>query len=161
MAAVDYFLKIDGIKGESTDDKHKGEIEIESFHWGAVNEADRSSRSAGLGAGRVAIQDMHISKKNDSASPLLFLACATGQHIKQVLLTCRKAGGKQEDYMKVTLSDAMVSSYQASGGGQVVPTDQFSLNFAKLEFSFSPQTATGGLGSPNKAGWDLMTNKKV
>jgi type VI secretion system secreted protein Hcp len=163
MAQVDYFLKIDGIKGESTDKAHKGEIEIESFSWGETNDVDRSSRSAGLGAGRVAMQDMHVTKKNDSASPLLMFACAKGDHLKSALLTCRKAGGTQQDYMKITLTDAMISSYQIGGssGGDIVPTDQFSMNFAKIEFSFAPQDQTGKLGSPIKTGWDLTTNTKV
>ncbi|PWT92716.1 MAG: type VI secretion system tube protein Hcp [Blastocatellia bacterium] len=161
--AKDYFLKLDSIKGESTDAKHKGEIEVESFSWGATNPHDRSSRAGGLGAGRVQFQDLHVTKLVDSASPLLALACAAGDHIKEANLTVRKQGGEQQEYLKIKLTDVLISSYQSGGseGSHSVPVDQFSLNFAKILFEYYPQDTKGKLGSPFKAGWDLSANKKV
>jgi type VI secretion system secreted protein Hcp len=161
MAIKDFFLKLDGIKGESTDSKHKGEIEIESFSWGQSNQGSASAPGPGLGSGKVDFQDLHLTKLADSSSPLLALACAKGDHIKTAELFCRKAGGEQMDYYKVKLTDCLISSYQSGGHGDVLPVDQFSINFAKIEFSFSPQDAKGKLGSPNKMGWDLKANKKV
>lgn len=101
--------------------------------------------------------------KVNKASPKLMLACATGQHIKSGHLISRKAGGKQEEYLKVTFSDLLVSSYQTGGSGHsdIVPTDQISLNFAKIEFEYKEQKADGSLGGTVKAGYDLKQNKVV
>jgi type VI secretion system secreted protein Hcp len=162
MAAVDYFLKIDGIEGESTDHKHKNEIEVESWSWGETNAGSHAGGGGG-GAGKVVMQDFHFVMKMCKASPKLFLACATGQHIKKAELFCRKAGGEQQDYLKVTFSDLLVSSYQTGGSSQsdVIPTDQLSLNFAKIEFEYKEQKADGSLGAPVKAGYDVKQNKKA
>ncbi len=162
MAAVDYYLKIDGIDGESQDAKHKGEIDIESFSWGATQSGDHSSRGGG-GAGKVQMQDFHFVMKVNKASPKLLLACATGQHIKKAVLTSRKAGGKQETYMTVTMSDLLVSSYQTGGSGHsdIVPTDQISLNFSKIEYEYKEQKPDGTTGGAVKAGYDLKANKQI
>ena len=97
------------------------------------------------------------------ASPSLFLACATGQHIKKAELFCRKAGGKQEEFLKVTLSDLIVSSYQTggSGGSDIIPMDQISFNFSKLEMEYKEQKDDGSVAGPVKAGYDLKQNVKV
>jgi type VI secretion system secreted protein Hcp len=161
MAQVDYFLKIDGVPSESTDDKHKGEIELETFSWGET-QSGTSGHGAGAGAGKVVPQDFHFVKKLDKASPVLFIACATGQHFKSAILTARKAGGGQQDYLKITLEDTMVSSYQTSGSAEgVVPLDQFSLNFAKLEISYKPQKPDGSLDAEAKQKYDFSANKKI
>ena len=114
---VDYFLKIDGIQGESPDKTHKSEIEIESFSWGATPDAGTASHGGGGGAGKVQMQDFHFVMNVNKASPKLMLACAQGEHIKSAILTCRKAGKEQQEYLKVTFSDLLVSSYQTSGSG--------------------------------------------
>lgn len=159
--AVDYFLKLDGIEGESPDSKHKGEIEIESFSWGATQTGTHSAGGGG-GAGKVSMQDFHFVMKVNKASPKLMLACANGEHIKSALLTARKAGKDQQEYLKVTMSDLLVSSYQTGGSnGGEVPMDQISLNFSKVEFEYKEQKADGTLGGSTKTGYDLKANKKV
>ena len=160
--ASDFFLKLEGIDGESTDDKHKGELDIESFSWG-VTQLGTGGYGGGGGAGKASFQDMHFTTKVGKGSPKLFLACATGEHIKKATLTVRKAGKEQQEYYKVTLSDCLVSSYQSgdAAGGTAVPTDQFALNFAKIEFEYKPQKADGSLDAAVKTGYDLGTNKKV
>jgi len=162
MAAVDYFLKIEGIDGESKDDKHKNEIELESWSWGETN-AGTHSGGGGGGAGKVVMQDFHFVMKMNKATPKLMLACATGEHIKKGTLVCRKAGKDQQEFFKVTMSDLLISSYQTggSGHGDVVPTDQVSLNYSKIEFEYKVQKPDGSLDSPVKAGYDLKANKKV
>ena len=90
MAQVDYFLKVEGIDGESTDDKHKGEIDLESWSWGETNSGSFAAGGGG-GAGKVVMQDLHVVSKMSKASPNLMIACATGQHIKKAVLTSRKA----------------------------------------------------------------------
>ncbi len=156
--AVDYFLKIDGIPGEATDAKHKAEIDLESWSWGETNSGSQAYGGGG-GAGKVAMQDFSFSMKVNKASPKLFLACATGQHIKEANLTCRKAGKEQQEYLKIKFSDLLISSYQTGGSaGSEVPTESISFNFAKIEVSYAPQKETGGLDSPVIHKYDLKTN---
>lgn len=162
MAAVDYYLKIDGVDGESGDAKHKGSIEIESFSWGATQGGSFRAGGGG-GAGKVSMQDFHFVMKINKASPKLMLACATGEHIKKAVLIARKAGKDQQEYMKVTFSDILVSSFQTGGAahGDALPTDQLSLNFAKIEFEYKEQKPDGTLGGAIKSGYDLKANKAV
>ena len=159
--AVDYFLKIEGIDGESTDAKHKGEIEVESWSWGET-QSGTMGKGGGGGAGKVDMQDFHFTMRINKASPTLMLNCASGKHISKATLVCRKAGGKQEEFLKLNFSDILISSFQTGGSnGAEVPTDQVSLNFAKLEYEYLEQDAKGGTGKPVKVGWDLSKNTKV
>jgi type VI secretion system secreted protein Hcp len=162
MAAVDYFLKIDGIDGESQDSKHKGEIDVLSWSWGEAQSGTMSGQGGG-GAGKVAMQDFHFVMTVNKASPKLMLACASGQHIPKALLTCRKAGTDQQEFLKVTFSELLISSYQTGGSGSsdIVPTDQISLNYSKIEFEYKEQKPDGTLGGSVKAGWDLKKNVKI
>jgi len=159
--AADCFLKIEGIDGESEDANHKGEIEVLSWSWGASQPASMATGSGG-GSGKVNMQDFSFSFRNGKASPKLMLACAKGKHIKSAVFTCRKAGGDQEEYLVFTLSDCIVSSYQTGGsGGEDLPIESLTLNFAKVEMQYKPQGSDGSLGSLVKTGWDLKTNAKV
>jgi type VI secretion system secreted protein Hcp len=158
MAAVDYFLKIDGIQGESKADKHKDEIDIQSFSWGAT-QSGTFAVGGGGGAGKVSMQDFHFTMPDNKASPALFLACAQGDHIKNAILTCRKAGRDQQEFLKVTMNDVLVSSFQIGGAEGVVPTDQISLNFAKIEVEYQEQDATGKLVGSIKKWFDLKSVK--
>jgi type VI secretion system secreted protein Hcp len=160
MAAVDYFLKLDGIDGESQDSKHKNEIEIASFSWGEV-QSGTGSFGGGSGAGKVQMHDFAFTMKVNKASPKLFVACADGQHIKKAVLTCRKAGKEQQEYLKVTFNEVLVSSYQTGGSAHsdVVPMDQVSLNFSKIEFEYHEQKPDGSLAGAIKTGYDLKQNK--
>jgi type VI secretion system secreted protein Hcp len=161
MAVVDYFLKIDGLESESLDEKHKGEIELESWSWGETNSGSMTQAGGGGGAGKVAHQDLHFVKKVDKTSPVLAISCATGKHFKFMTLTSRKAGGKQEDYLVVKLEEALISSYQIGGSahGDVIPTEQVSINFAKLAYSYKPQKSDGTLGPAIDQKYDYAANK--
>ncbi len=162
MAAVDFFLKLDGIDGESQDSKHKGEIDVESWSWGE-SQAGSHSGGGGGGAGKVSMQDFHFVMKVNKSSPKLLLACATGEHIKKATLICRKAGKEQQEYLKITLSDLLVSSFQTGGseGSGVLPMDQISLNYTKIEYEYKEQKVDGTLGGAIKAGYDLKANKAI
>ncbi len=160
MAAVDYFLKIEGIEGESQDDKHKNEIDIESWSWGETQSGSHAYGGGG-GAGKVSMQDFNFAMHANKASPKLLLACATGQHIANALLTCRKAGKQQQEYMKIKFTDLLVSSYQTggSGGQNLVPVDQITLNFSKIEYEYYPQKKDGTLDAKVPVWYDLKANK--
>jgi len=159
MAAVDYFLKIDGIEGESQDSKHKNEIQIESFSFGETN-SGTAALGGGFGAGKVVMNDFHFTMTVNKATPKLFQACASGEHIKSAVLVARKAGKDQQEFLKWTFTDVMVTSYQHGGSqGDVIPVDQISLNFAKVEIEYKEQKADGSLAGAIKGGWDLKQNK--
>src|SRR5438552_4737693 len=107
--AVDAFLKIDGIPGDSLDAQHKGEIELLSFSWGESNAATVAHGSGG-GAGKAVLQDFHFTTKTSQASPRLMLACSNAMPIKEATLTVRKAGA-QQGFIKLKLTELLVSSY--------------------------------------------------
>ena len=159
MARVDYFIKFDGIKGDSTDAKHKDEIDIESWSWGETNVV--GTHGGGGGAGKVSMQDFHFVMRLNTASIGLMKACATGQHIKGATLSARKAGKEQQEYLVIKFDDLLISSYQtgASEGGDVVPTDQVSFNFAKIDVEYRPLKADGSLDVGIHFKYDIKANK--
>jgi len=155
MAAVDYFLKIDGIPGESADAKHKDEIQVDSWSMGG-RQSGTFAEGGGGGAGKVKMNDVSFTEKVSKASPKLLLACATGEHIKKAVLTVRKAGKDQHDYLTVTFTDVLVSSYQTGGSASAkVPIESISLNYATIQFEYKTQSADGKLGAAVRAGFDL------
>jgi type VI secretion system secreted protein Hcp len=159
MAALDYFLKIDGIPGESTDSKHKGEIEVLSWSWGETHPAPAGGGGGG-GAGKVEMTDLHVSANFTKASAQLLLACASGKHFKNAVLAGRRGGAKaQGDFLTFSLTDVLVSSFQTGGTTAEAPLDSVSLNFAKIEVTYKEQTAKGGSATPVRVGWDRKKNK--
>jgi len=159
--ATDYFLKIAGVEGEATDEKHKGEIEIHSFSWGEV-QPGTAGHGGGAGAAKVQKQDFAFMKQMDKSSPKLMIACATGEHFKNAVLTVRKAGGDQQDYLKINMEELIVSSYTTNGGaGEPIPAESVTLNFVKLEMSYKEQKPDGSLGGEVKQKYDFGANKKV
>jgi type VI secretion system secreted protein Hcp len=160
MARVDYFIKFDGIKGESTDAKHKDEVDVESWSWGETHVAGPGGGGGG-GAGKVSMQDFQFVMRLNSASIGLMKACATGQHIKGATLSARKAGKEQQEYLVVKFDDVLISSYQTGGseGGDSVPTDQVSFNFAKIDVEYRQQKADGSLDVGIHFKYDIKANK--
>jgi type VI secretion system secreted protein Hcp len=162
--SIDMFLKLDGIKGESRDAKHKEEIDIDGFSFG-VSQIGLGGRSGGSGAGKAEFSDVTIHKRSDKASPVLMMNCATGEHIKEGLITVRKAGGGKQggqEYYKIKLTDILISSFQNSGDAQSdVPMETISLNFATVTFSYQPQNDDGTLGGAVSGGYDVRQNKSM
>lgn len=146
MAAVDYFLKLDGIKGESTDAKHKDEIDVESFSWG-INATDEK----GDVRGKPEISDFKFVMQMSKASPKLMEACATGQHIKSATLTGRRSGDSQLEFIKVELDQILIGLYQVGGGGESLPMEEISLNFGSATISYTSQDPNGKPGDTTKA----------
>jgi type VI secretion system secreted protein Hcp len=157
--AVDSFLKIDGIEGESKDSKHANEIELLSWSWG-VSQTGTMAANQGGGAGKANFQDLSWTHNVDKASHKLLLACATGQHIPSASLVVRKAGGDQQDYILIKLTDILVSNVSTSAASEI-PTEQVSFNYSKVEFEYKTQDEKGKLGAANKMGYSLKENKKV
>lgn len=160
--AFDAFLKIEGIKGESTDKTHKDEIVLESFSWGVANSGAGYAGSAGRATGKSAPSDFSVVKKVDKASPDLFAACASGKHTPTMMVTVRKAGGEPLEYLTLKFTEVMVSSYQSGGSaGGDLPVETVSFNYSKVELSYVPQDAKGKGMSPVGTGWDFSKNTKV
>jgi type VI secretion system secreted protein Hcp len=159
--AIDMFLKLDGIKGESQDDKHKDEIQIESFSWG-MNQTGTFGAGGGGGAGKVSVHDISVTKGVDCASPLLMRDCCSGRHIKEAMIVARKAGEKPLEYFKIKLSDILVSGVQHAGhGGGDLLSENLTLNFAKFEVEYYEQQKDGAGKLKEKVGWDIKKNVKV
>jgi type VI secretion system secreted protein Hcp len=109
----------------------------------------------------VQFQDIHFTAKTSKASPKLMLACASGEHIKDAVLVGELSGKRGQKFLEIKLTDVLISSYQSGGSGGNIPTDSFSLNFAKIEFSYFPMNRDGSLGEPVTGGWDIKENKEV
>jgi len=161
--AYDAFLKLDGIPGESTDDKHKDWIEILSYSSG-VSQPAVAARSTGgaASAGRVNVQDFSIVHTLDKASPKLFLSCCKGEHIKVVTLELCRATGDKQKYMEYKMSDVLVSSVRPGGSskaGDTLPLEEVSFNYGKIEITYTQTDQTGKPKGDVKANWDLSANK--
>ena len=158
--AGDMFLILDGIKGESLDDKHKGEIDIQSFSWGLAQRGS-GSRGSGSGTGKVEISDISIHKHVDKASPTLMLACANGKHIAKGKLTVRKAGENPLEYLTIDLESILVSSYDVNGANSGdIPMESIRLNFAKVKTEYWTQSDKGAKGENANFSWDVAKNVK-
>ena len=131
-AASDYLLEIDGIKGESSDDRHRGTIEIESFSWGLGN-----SSVPGVGAGKVSFSDFSFTTILSKVSPQIMAQCAMGKHIPKAVMYGRKLKGDAlVDYYKVTLKDVIITSYQQSAGGGT-PRESVSIAYTSIQVDYT------------------------
>ena len=157
--ASDIFAKIGDIKGESTDAKHKDEIEVLSFSWGVSNTGSIGAGGGG-GAGKATFQDLTIVHNIDKASPLLLKACATGKHLKDATITHRKAGKDQLEYLIVKMNDVIITSVTHAGASDQPSPESVSLAFAKVDFEYKPQKADGSLDAGVHFKYDLKANKE-
>jgi type VI secretion system secreted protein Hcp len=159
--AVDMFIKIDGIKGESRDKVHKDEVSVLAWSFGA-SQSGSTHLSAGGGSGKVNFQDISFTKHVDKSSTSLLAHCANGKHIKEALLTVRKAGGSPVEYLKIKLTDILVSAYSTGGsGGEDLLTENVTLNFAAIEYTYTPQKADGSADTSVVTKWNIQQNAAV
>jgi len=159
--AVDMFIKIGTIKGESQDSKHKGEIDVLAWSWGASN-AGSAHQGGGQGAGKVNVQDLSFTKYVDKATPDLLLNCCNGKHIDKAVLVVRKAGEQPLEYMTITMQDLIITSVSTGGsGGEDRLTENVTLNFGKVQVQYKEQTAKGSVGDQPTMGWDVAQNTKI
>jgi type VI secretion system secreted protein Hcp len=158
--AVQYFLKLQGVEGESTDAHHRGEIEVEAWSWGETNTVGTSSGGGG-GAGRVTMGDLRFTAFLGRASPKLLLACAAGQHIPSAVLAAQRTGPAPADFLTITLSDVAVKAYEVgdAGAADPAPRDRVGLGFGRITMEYRPQNPDGSLGQPVRSGWDLKANR--
>ncbi len=156
------YLKLDGIDGEATAKGHEKWIEVLSFSWGVSNQGSLASGGGG-GAGKASFQDLHFVQNTQASSPLLLKACATGQHIKEAGLTFIKGDSSRSfEYLTIKLEDVLVSSYQAGGAEGAngdVPSEEVSLNFSQILFSYAQQAADGSVSPPIEFTFDIKAGK--
>src|SRR5438105_952345 len=158
--AVDMFLKINGVDGESQDDKHKKEIDILAWSWGMSNSGSAHT-GGGAGAGKVSVQDLSFTKYIDKSSPDLMLACCNGKHYDKATLTVRKAGENPLEYVILNLEELIVTSVSTGGsGGEDRLTENVTLNFAKVKVEYKDQDAKGAGKATAQMGWDIAENIK-
>jgi type VI secretion system secreted protein Hcp len=156
--AIDSFLKLGTLKGESVVKGFEDQMQILSWAWG-MSQTGTTHAASGGGAGKVDVQDLQISKNMDAASPNLALACCKGTHYDSATLTMRKAGGTALEYVTLTLTDVLVSSYSVSSGGGDLLQDTVSLNFGKFKYSYQPQDNKGAKkGGAIDATYDIAKN---
>jgi len=155
--AIDTHIKFDGVDGEATHKDHKGEIEVLSWSWGVSNAP--GTTGGGSGKGKASPGDMQLTHLYDKASPVLAKNCASGKHFKQAVITCRKSGEGQKDFLKITMKEVFISSVQPSAGSDGLLVESVSVSYKDIEFAYKPQDDKGGLGGEVKFGWNVATSE--
>ncbi len=160
--AVDMFLKIGDLKGESKDKSHKDEIDVLSWNWG-MRQNGTAHSGGGAGSGKVSIQDLSFTKLVDRCSPNLMMMCSSGKPFPEAMLTIRKAGDNPLEYLTIKLKNVIIGSVATGAStGQEQITENVTLNFAKVELAYQPQKDDGSKeGGPVKYGWDIPANVKI
>ncbi len=160
--AVDMFIKIGDIKGESKDDAHGGEIDVLAWSWG-LSQSGSMHAGGGGGSGKVNVQDLSLTKWVDKSSAVLMKMCCNGKQYSEANLVVRKAGEKPLEYIKIKLTDVIITSLSTGGsGGEDKLTENVTLNFAKVNVEYQPQKQDGSAdGGAIKMGWDIAANKDL
>ena len=159
--AVDMFLKLDGIKGEAQDAKHKEEIDVLAWSWGAA-QSGTTHMGSGSGSGKVSVQDISVTKYVDKSSGTLLQHCCTGKHISKGELIVRKAGDKPLEYIKIEMKDIIVAHVSGGGsGGEDRLTENVALNFGEFKYIYTTQAKDGSAGPKVEFGWSISKNDKV
>ena len=159
--AIDMFLKVEGVTGESKDSNHTGWTDITSFSWGASQPGNMSVGGGG-GAGKVNFNDLHVNALIDKSTTAILKHCASGKHLTKVELSVCKAGGQQVEYSRITLEDVLVTSVQSTGAdnGDTVGVT-YAFQAAKVKQQYWEQTTAGGKGAESSAGWNIKENKEA
>ena len=156
----DIFARLGDIKGESLDSKHKDEIEVLSYSWGVTNTVPPVV-GGGAGAGKATFHDLSFVHNIDKASPVLMQACATGTHLKEAIITSRKAGKTQHEYLIFKFYDIVITGVapHAATGQPDTGSEMVTLSFAKLDLQYRIQKPDGSAGGTVGFKYDLTTNK--
>jgi type VI secretion system secreted protein Hcp len=157
--AIDIYLNVEGVTGESADANHKGWIDLQSYSWGATQTGTMAGGGGG-GAGKVSFNDLHVVASMDQATPAMLKFCSSGKHVATVKLSLCKAGGSQVEYSTIVLKDVIVTSAQFTGsGGSEQVGVAYSFQSSKVEYHYWPQNKDGSKGAESQMGWDVKENK--
>lgn len=160
--AMDMFMKIKDVEGESRDGTHAKSIDVLAWSWGMSNSGTAHTGS-GAGSGKVNVQDLSFTKYIDKSSTVLMMGCAKGTHYPEATLTVRKAGDTPLEYLKITMKEVMISSLSTGGsGGEDKLTENVTLNFASYVVAYQPQGKTGAKeGGEVFAKYSIAENKPL
>jgi type VI secretion system secreted protein Hcp len=155
--AVDYFLKLDGIQGESQDSNHKDEIQIMSWSWGA-SQVSSVAGTGGSGAGKASLSDFSIMTNFDKATPKFFKSVCQGTHLKSGTMSAVKAGANGKPYLKVDFKELFVTHLQISASSEV-PTVSISFSYNQIAIDYSTQNEQGNITSTGPVTYNTKENK--
>lgn len=159
--ALDMFIKLEGITGESKDAVHKGEVDVLAWSWGITNSGTTHAGGGG-GAGKANFQDLSFTKWIDLASTPLMLASANGKHVTKATLVVRKAGEHPLEYLTIVMTECLVTSVSTGGSsGEDRLSENVSLNFKEVAVTYKEQTKTGSAGGKGDFKWDIAGNKAL
>ena len=156
--AVDMFMKIEGISGESKDSKHSKEIDVLAWSWGLSNSGS-AHVGGGSGAGKANFQDLSFTKWVDMATTPLMLAVANGKHVASATLVVRKAGEHPLEYLTIVMKDCLMTSLSTGGsGGEDRLTENVTISFGEVEVKYKEQAEKGGAAGTGDFKWDIKGN---
>ena len=156
----DFYIKLEGIDGESKDSKHAKWVDV--LQWGyGVSQTSSMHSGGGGGTGKASFNDLNFTHYIDRASPTLMKYCASGKHIPTVTVSCCKSGGGSQEYMKVTLTDCIVTSVAPAGATNTPRVmERVGLSYAKIVVEVKEQNADGSMGATVEGQWDVKQNKE-
>ncbi len=155
---VNAFLKFGDVEGETQNEQHPKHIEIQSFSWSGMHSGTVES-GGGLSSGKAQVADLSLTKFTDKSSPKLKLACCKGEPVDQAYLVVDRAGPNPTTYLKITLNDAVISSYNISASGGDMPMEQLSLSYTKVTIAYIPVDNKGNPQGSVEAIYDLKTSE--
>lgn len=156
--AMDQFLTLEPVKGESTDRAYKEKIDVLAWSWG-MNNSGTTHVGPGAGAGKVNVSDVSITKWIDAATPHIMKTCCNGKHYPEAKLIVRKAGENPLEYLIITMTDVLVTNVSTGGsGGEDRLTENVTLNFAKVNVKYTVQLSSGGAGAEHEMTWNIAEN---
>ena len=157
---IKYSLKVAGIQGEVADKAHSGDMEVASFTFHAA-QPGTASVGGGASAGRAQFGAFKVSKRVDTASPKLLLACTTAQHIQTVIFSARQGGPAQVEFLKYTLTDVLVTRVCPTGSGAGIPMEDVEFTYGSIQCDAAQIGSDGKAKEPVTGGWDLKQNKPI
>jgi type VI secretion system secreted protein Hcp len=155
--AVDYYLKLDQIDGESSDDKHKNEIQLMSWSWGAA-QVSSVAGTGGSGAGKADLSDFSVMTYFDKATPKFFKSICAGTHVKTGTMSAIKSGADGKPYLKVDFKEMFVTNLSISGSSEI-PTVSISFSYNEIKIDYSTQNEQGNITSTGAVTFNTKENK--
>ena len=165
--AVDMYIQIEGIKGDSTDDKHAGWIEVQSFSHTIEQATGGSASAQGThSGGRADHNDFSFTKRLDSSTPVLAKYVCTAKPIPKIEFQLCRAMGEKTCFMKYNFEDSIISKVAPAGrsdGADLIPLEEIELRYGAIRWEYTPTEAKGGgkTGAAIKAGWSTLSNKEL
>lgn len=161
--AVDMFLVLQDISGETQDEVFAGEnaIDVLAWSWGATQQGTKHMGGGG-GSGKANFQDISLTKYVDSSSTALLQYLTRGDHIPEGRLVVRKAGGEQHTYIEISLTNTIITSISTGGsGGEDRLTENITLNFAEFEYQYNEQMEDGTVEEGTPFAYNIATNTET